>query len=277
MMQTIYQVDAFADKPFAGNPAGVCLLPEAASDEWMRNVAREMNLSETAFLVKQADGFNLRWFTPAVEVDLCGHATLASAHILWETGTLDAGEQARFHTRSGLLTANRIGDWIEMDFPAKMEQPAEAPADLAEALGVTPKYVGKNVFDYLVEVENEAVVRGLEPDFTRLGRLPVRGVIVTSRSASPEFDFVSRFFAPGAGVNEDPVTGSAHCALAPFWGKRLGKTELTAYQASTRGGVLRLRLAGDRVLIGGQAVTVMLCELALSWYPELVEGLKNLQ
>ena len=260
-MQTIYQVDAFADKPFAGNPAGVCLLPKAASDDWMRNVAREMNLSETAFLVKQADGFNLRWFTPAVEVDLCGHATLASAHILWEIGTLDAGEQARFHTRSGLLTANRKGDWIEMDFPAKMEQPAEAPADLAEALGVTPKYVGKNVFDYLVEVENEAVVRGLEPDFTRLGKLPVRGVIVTSRSASPEFDFVSRFFAPGAGVNEDPVTGSAHCALAPFWGKRLGKTELTAYQASTRGGVLRLRLAGDRVLIGGQAMTVMLCEL----------------
>jgi len=265
MTQIIYQVDAFTSQPFAGNPAGVCILPEAASEAWMRNVAREMNLSETAFLVRQADSFDLRWFTPAVEVDLCGHATLASAHILWETGVLRPGEQARFHTRSGLLTATQgkpgVGGWIEMDFPAKIEQPAEPPTDLVAALGVTVKYIGKNVFDYLVEVDSERTVRGAKPDFTWLGKLPVRGVIVTSRSTSPEFDFVSRFFAPAVGVNEDPVTGSAHCCLAPYWGKRLGKTEMVGYQASARGGVVKVRLAGDRVLLGGQAVTVMKCEL----------------
>lgn len=261
MSQTIYQVDAFTDIPFAGNPAGVCILPESAGDDWMRNVAREMNLSETAFLVRQADGFNLRWFTPAVAVDRCGHATLASAHILWETAVLLPNETAPFHTRSGLLTASRKGSWIEMDFPAKLEEPAEAPVNLPEALGVTPKYLGKNVFDYLVEVESEEVVRSLQPDFTQLGKLGVRGVMVTARSSSPELDFVSRFFAPGAGINEDPVTGSAHCCLAPYWGKRLGKTEMVAYQASARGGVLRLRLVGDRVLISGQAVTVLRCEL----------------
>ncbi|HYS18411.1 MAG TPA: PhzF family phenazine biosynthesis protein [Candidatus Binatia bacterium] len=257
----ITQVDAFTDTPFAGNPAAVCLLPAARDEGWMQSVAREMNLSETAFLVRQGDGFALRWFTPAVEVALCGHATLASAHVLWEDGHLPAQQQARFHTKSGLLTGDRAGEWIELDFPAKREEPAPAPPGLAEALGVTPKYVGKNQFDYLVEVDREDTVRRLAPNHAALAALPVRGVIVTSRADSAAYDFVSRFFAPGAGVPEDPVTGSAHCALGPFWQARLGKSELTAYQASPRGGIVRVRVAGERVKLGGQAVTVLRGEL----------------
>jgi PhzF family phenazine biosynthesis protein len=255
MPLTITQIDAFADRPFAGNPAAVCVLPEARDAVWMQSVAREMNLSETAFLVRQPDGYQLRWFTPAAEVDLCGHATLASAHALWEEGHLKSGEQARFHTRSGLLTADRDGDWIEMDFPAKPEEPAPAPEGLIEALGVSPKYVGKNAFDYIVELDSEAAVRAVKPNLTILEKLPVRGVIVTSRGT--DYDFISRFFAPAVGVNEDPVTGSAHCCLGPFWGSRLGKTEFLAYQASPRGGVVRVRLEGNRVRLGGQAVTVL--------------------
>lgn len=257
----IVQVDAFTDKPFAGNPAAVCVLPEPADERWMQDVAREMNLSETAFLHRQGDGFNLRWFTPAVEVDLCGHATLASAHVLWEDGHLKPGEPARFYTRSGLLTAARKGNWIEMDFPAKPEEPATPPPNLIEALGVTPKYVGKNQFDYLVEVESEEIVRRMKPNFTLLETIPLRGVIVTSLATSQGYDFVSRFFAPAAGVNEDPVTGSAHCCLGPFWNKRLNKNEFVAYQASARGGVVRVRVSGDRVYLGGQAVTVLRGEL----------------
>lgn len=257
----VVQVDAFTSTPFAGNPAAVCVLPGPRPDLWMQDVAREMNLSETAFLIKQDDGFTLRWFTPAVEVALCGHATLAGAHALWEDGHLNPDEQARFHTQSGLLTADRRGEWIELNFPVKLEERTEIPTGLAESLGAAPKYVGKNQFDYLVEVGSEAEVRGLKPDFTRLAALPVRGIIVTSRSSSPEFDFVSRFFAPAAGVNEDPVTGSAHCCLTPYWAKRLGKKEMIAYQASARGGVVKVRLAGDRVKLGGQAVTVLRGEL----------------
>jgi len=258
----IIQVDAFTNRPFAGNPAAVCVLPAPAPEEWMRHVAREMNLSETAFLVPRDGGFDLRWFTPAVEVDLCGHATVASAHVLWEDGHLPPGQQARFHTRSGLLLADRRGDWIELDFPAKLVAAAEAPAELLPALGVTrAAFVGKNVFDYLVEVDSEATLRALAPDHSALRKVPVRGVIVTAPSANAEFDFVSRFFAPGSGVDEDPVTGSSHCALAPYWGERLGKTSMTAFQASARGGVVRVRLAGDRVILGGQAVTVMTAEL----------------
>jgi PhzF family phenazine biosynthesis protein len=257
----IVQVDAFTDTPFRGNPAAVCVLPAPRDEAWMQAVAREMNLSETAFLLRQADGFGLRWFTPAVEVALCGHATLASAHVLWEDAHLPPGEQARFHTKSGLLTADRAGDWIELDFPAKPEAPAPAPPGLAEALGVAPTYVGKNQFDYLVEVDSEETVRALRPDHTALARLPVRGVMVTSRSGTRGYDFVSRFFAPGSGIAEDPVTGSAHCALGPFWAARLGKTELVAYQASPRGGVIRVRVVGDRVKLGGQAVTVLRGEL----------------
>ena len=257
----ITQVDAFTGKPFAGNPAAVCILSKAPDEQWMRDVAREMNLSETAFLVPQDGEYNLRWFTPSVEIDLCGHATLASAHVLWEEGRLAAGAQARFHTRSGLLLAERQGDWIEMDFPAKIEEAAAPPGDLAAALGVTPVYVGRNQFDYLVEVESAAALRSAQPDHSKLRKLTVRGVIVTARSDTPEFDFISRFFAPGAGVDEDPVTGSAHCCLGPYWSKRLGKSEFVAYQASPRGGVVRVRCSGDRVYLGGQAVTVLRGEL----------------
>ncbi|MFB3925783.1 MAG: PhzF family phenazine biosynthesis protein [Syntrophales bacterium] len=257
----IFQVDAFTSKPFTGNPAGVCILPKRRSERWMQDVAREMNLSETAFLRMQEDGFSLRWFTPAVEVDLCGHATLAAAHVLWETGMLKKNEQALFHTRSGLLTAERDGDWIRMNFPAEPDEEAAEPKELAKALGIKPKYVGKNRFDYLVEVESEKSVRAIKPDFRRLGAIPARGVIVTSRADTHEFDFVSRFFAPRVGVSEDPVTGSAHCCLGPFWGRRLGKNELIAYQASARGGIIRVQLAGDRIYLGGQAVTVMRGEL----------------
>jgi PhzF family phenazine biosynthesis protein len=253
----IYQVDAFTDEPFSGNPAAVCLLPQSREAAWMQAVAKEMNLSETAFLLKQEDGYNLRWFTPAVEVDLCGHATLASAHILWETGLLRREERARFHTRSGLLTAASQGGEIELNFPAKTDEPADAPPGLLEALKVRAQYVGKSKFDYLVQVDSEETVRRLNPDFPALKTLPVRGVIVTSQATTPGFDFVSRFFAPAAGVNEDPVTGSAHCTLGPFWSRRMGKQDFLAYQASERGGALRVRVAGDRVHLGGKAVTVL--------------------
>jgi PhzF family phenazine biosynthesis protein len=228
----------------------------------MRDVAREMNLSETAFLVPQADGYSLRWFTPTVEVDLCGHATVASAHVLWEDGHLPAGAQARFYTRSGRLLADQRGDWIQLDFPATIAEAAEPPPHLLDALGAKAQFVGRSKFDYLVEVASEEELRGLQPDFTTLRRLAVRGVIVTARAATPEFDFISRFFGPGSGIDEDPVTGSAHCALGPYWSKRMGKTEFTAFQASARGGVVRVSVKGDRVILGGQAVTVLRGELA---------------
>ena len=258
---TIVQVDAFTDTPFAGNPAAVCLLPEPRDERWMQDVAREMSLSETAFLHRREDGFDLRWFTPAVEVDLCGHATLASAHVLWEDGHLRPDEQARFFTKSGLLTAQRDGEWIELDFPVEAEEPVEAPPDLVRALAITPKYVGKNRFNYVVEIDSEAAVREVKPDFSLLQTLPVQGVIVTSLSASPEFDFVCRYFAPAAGINEDPVTGSAYCCLGPFWQQRLKKDAFLAHQVSPRGGVVRVRLSGDRVLLGGKAITVLRAEL----------------
>lgn len=257
MGQEIFQVDAFTDKPFAGNPAAVCILPAAAGEDWMQKLAREMNLSETAFLVPHADGFNLRWFTPAIEVELCGHATLASAHILWEQGFLPADQQARFYTQSGLLSAVRKDSWIEMDFPAVPEKQTDVPEGLLKALGVPARYVGKNRFDMLIELETAEAVRQMAPDFGLLRSISGRGFIVTSRSDSSQYDFISRFFAPAAGVNEDPVTGSAHCCLGPYWAKKLGLKELTGYQASARGGVVRVRVRDDRVYLSGQAVTVM--------------------
>jgi predicted PhzF superfamily epimerase YddE/YHI9 len=261
-MTRIVQVDAFTSEPFRGNPAAVCLLEEDRDAAWMQSAAAEMNLAETAFLRPRADGdFDLHWFTPAVEVDLCGHATLASAHVLWESGRLAPEQPARFHTKSGLLTADRRGDWIELDFPATPEQEVEAPPGLFEALGARARYVGRSRFDYLVELESEEAVAALRPDFGRLAKISARGVIATSRSASPDFDFVSRFFAPASGIDEDPVTGSAHCCLAPFWSGRLGKQSFLARQISARGGVLRVRLSGDRVLLAGQAVTVLQGEL----------------
>jgi PhzF family phenazine biosynthesis protein len=253
----LLQVDAFTSEAFKGNPAAVCLLDGERDAGWMQSVAAEMKLSATAFLLPRDGEFSLRWFTPAIEVALCGHATLASAHALWQEGALAAGATARFHTKSGLLTAVQDGDWSELDFPATLEQPVDPPPALLDALGITaPVYVGRNKFDYLVEVESEEIVRALEPDHARLRTIPVRGVIVTSRSSNPEFDFVSRFFAPGSGIDEDPVTGSAHCCLAPYWSARLGKDAMTAFQASPRGGVVRVRLEGDRVKLAGRAVTV---------------------
>ncbi len=261
MALPLYQVDAFAGRPFGGNPAGVCFLEQPRSERWMQLVAREMNLSETAFLTPREDGFNLRWFTPSVEVDLCGHATLASAHILWETGRLARNAPARFHTRSGLLTARNLGVEIELDFPATPVRPIVAPEGLERALKAKLLFTGQSVFDLLVEIESEAMLRALSPDLSALKQLTGRGVIVTCSGAGSQYDFLSRFFAPAAGIDEDPVTGSAHCALGPFWSERLGKTELRAYQASARGGAVGVRLQGERVLIGGQAVTVFSAEL----------------
>lgn len=260
----LLQIDAFTEAPFRGNPAAVCLLDRERDAAWMQSVGSEMNLSETAFLLPRSDGWSLRWFTPAVEVDLCGHATLASAHALWEERLLAPSATARFHTRSGLLTARKNGDWIELDFPATLEQRSDPPPALLKALGIAaPRYVGRNKFDYIVEVGSEDEVRRLQPDHAVLRQIPVRGVIVTSRSANGEFDFVSRFFAPGSGIDEDPVTGSAHCCLTPYWAERLGKNELIAYQASPRGGMLRVRIDGDRVKLAGRAVTVLRGELTV--------------
>jgi PhzF family phenazine biosynthesis protein len=255
MIAPIFHVDAFTDRPFAGNPAVVCLLPSWEDDGWLQAVAREMNLSETAFLVKHSDYFDLRWFTPTVEVDLCGHATLAAAHILWQQG-FAGGDEIRFSTKSGVLKAHRRENEIELDFPLKPEKEAEAPPGLLMALAVSARYVGKSQFDYLVEVESEAVLRRIAPDFKRLASLPVRGIIITCPAADSQYDFVSRFFAPGAGIDEDPVTGSAHCCLADYWRKRLNKTEFLAFQASSRGGVVKVRVEKDRVFLGGKAVTV---------------------
>lgn len=252
----IVQVDAFTAVPFAGNPAGVCLLDAPAPVTWMQAVAAEMNLSETAFVSPGGDGYDLRWFTPAVEVDLCGHATLATAHVLRERGAPSTAV-VRFHTRSGLLTARFDGAWIELDFPAKPAVPVPVPDGLAEALGAAPVRVERSHFDLLVELASEGVVRGLEPDIAAVSRVDARGVIVTAAASEPGVDFVSRFFAPRVGVPEDPVTGSAHCCLAPFWARRFGRDALTGYQASRRGGTVRVRAAGDRVILAGEAVTVL--------------------
>jgi PhzF family phenazine biosynthesis protein len=261
MPQSIYQVDAFAHQPFTGNPAGVCLLDAPRDDAWMQNVALEMNLAETAFLCPEDDGWRLRWFTPLVEVDLCGHATLASAHLLYETGVLPAHAEARFYTRSGLLTARKEGDLLWLDFPAEEAQAISPLSEMTDALGISPQWIGRNRMDYLVEAASEAEVRALNPDFRLLSRLPARGIIVTARSEDEPFDFVSRFFAPAAGINEDPVTGSAHCCLAPFWQERLNKRVMTGYQASPRGGIVQVEIRAGRVALGGQAITTLRGEL----------------
>ncbi len=259
MSQPFSIVDAFTDRPFAGNPAAVCVMERPAEERWMRDVAREMNLSETAFLHPEDEGYRLRWFTPTVEVDLCGHATLASAHILWQSGRLRG--EARFFTRSGTLKARRDGDLIWLDFPSLETTTSPAPDGLETALGARTVRVGRTRDDYLVELESAAVVRGLTPDLRALATLPVRGLIVTAASDDPAHHFISRFFAPRSGVPEDPVTGSAHCALGPYWGARLGLTELRAFQASARGGTLTIVLRGQRVELGGRAVTVSRGEL----------------
>ncbi|MDH4162310.1 MAG: PhzF family phenazine biosynthesis protein [Nitrospirota bacterium] len=258
MTTPVVQVDAFTDKPFCGNPAAVCILEELKDDAWMQNVAREMNLSETAFLIKNPDTYDLRWFTPAAEVDLCGHATLASAHVLWENGQVDRGQAIRFMTKSGLLTCAWKDGWIEMDFPAEPEHHDVPPRELIDALGVTPVYTGRNrLNDWLVEIESETVLRRLAPDFSLLAAVPMRGVMVTARSVTRGYDFISRFFAPRVNIAEDPVTGSAHCCLGPYWQKRLKRYAFYAWQASARGGEVHVRVAEERVLLSGKAITVM--------------------
>jgi PhzF family phenazine biosynthesis protein len=258
----IFHVDAFTTKPFHGNPAAICLTRHEQPREWMQWIAAEMNLSETAFVRKLDVDFELRWFTPTIEVDLCGHATLASAHVLWTEGL--AREPIRFHTRSGVLTCSQADNLIELDFPATPVTENEPAANLLQALNVRSTFVGRSKFDSFVVVDSEEIVRSLKPDFQALRIVTgIRGIIVTSKSTDSKFDFVSRFFAPGAGIDEDPVTGSAHCSLGPFWAERLGKNNLTGYQASPRGGVVHVRLDGDRVILGGNAVTVCRGELAL--------------
>jgi PhzF family phenazine biosynthesis protein len=254
-----FVVDAFADRPFSGNPAAVVPLEAWPADRFLQSLAMEMNLSETAYCVPRADrprSFDLRWFTPKVEVDLCGHATLATARVLLELGLAAEGDEIQFHTRSGILSARVGGNRIVLDFPVKAEQPAEPPAGLCDALGLEPRYVGKNQFDYLVEAATEDEVRRLAPNFGRLAAVPCRGVIVTAASTGGDFDFVSRFFAPAAGVDEDPVTGSARCCLADFWRKKTGKSRFNAWQASARGGRIEVELVGNRVLLGGAGVLV---------------------
>lgn len=277
--QPVVQVDAFTSKPFSGNPAAVCVLSEEAAKSrdtaWMQRVAMEMNLSETAFVTPTGAGdnrFRLQWFAPKCEVALCGHATLATAHVLWEEGHAKPESGLTFETRSGALTANRAQlegqDWIELDFPATEAKPADPPAGLAEALGTELLFVGRSKFDYLVTVGSEAEVRNLKPDFTDLAQVEARGVIVTAAAdeTSP-YDVVSRFFAPSTGVPEDPVTGSAHCAIGPYWMRELGRDKLSAYQASARGGSLQVRVDGERVRLVGQAVTVLRGELVELAHP----------
>lgn len=257
MPTDLWLIDAFTDSAFAGNPAGVCLLKAPAPEGWMRSVAREMNQAETAFLVPRKDGFDLRWFTPEVEVDLCGHATLASAHFLWAKRKVKPAGIARFHTRSGLLTAVKKKGWILLDFPATPPVECDAPVYLLDAFKAVGSPVFKTAFDYMIVLDKPGRLRDLKPDYRLLKAIETRGVIVTAPSDEPGVDFLSRFFAPAAGVPEDPVTGSAHCALAPYWTKRLGPAALVGRQVSARGGTVQVETAGDRVRLGGQAVTVL--------------------
>jgi PhzF family phenazine biosynthesis protein len=260
-----FQIDAFAEGPFRGNPAAVCLLDEPRDPDFMQRMAAEMNLSETAYVWPSGgpdERFHIRWFTPEVEVSLCGHATLASAHALWLAGRTERDVVA-FDSASGELLARRDGELVELDFPRREAARASPPPALVEALGVMPIEVGRSgERDYLVVVAAEDIVRTLRPDFATLGEVDARGVIVTARG-SGEYDFVSRFFAPAAGVPEDPVTGSAHCTLGPYWAARLRRDDLLGYQASARGGVVRVRVRGDRVLLGGKAVLIVSGRLAV--------------
>jgi len=256
-MIDIYQVDSFTTERFKGNPAGVCILDEFPNDRSMLNLAREMNLSETAFVVRNKDEFMLRWFTPTFEIDLCGHATLATAHILWTEGFWDKDKPIIFNTRSGQLIVNLINNLLEMNFPSlECSEVSELPNSLIEALGgINPIFLGKSGENYLIEVATEKEVRGIQINISKLLECKMQGVIVTAKGTG-KYDFVSRFFAPEVGVSEDPVTGSAHCVLATFWSERLGMTKFRAYQCSKRGGEVNLELLGDRVLLRGDAVTI---------------------
>lgn len=261
MPTTIYTADAFTNRPYSGNPAAVCPLDGPADETWMQAVAREMNLSETAFLWPLADGWSLRWLTPTVEVDLCGHATLASAHVLWQHGYADPTSTLRFQTRSGLLTADYHDGWITLNFPNEAPHEVAPIPTLHQALGVTPRWVGRNRMDVIALLDDATTVRTLAPNMAILATIEARGVIVTAPGDQAGVDFVSRFFGPNAGVDEDPVTGSAHCGLAPYWGSILHKSEMVGLQCSARSGFVKTTLVGDRVLLSGQAVTVLKGEL----------------
>jgi PhzF family phenazine biosynthesis protein len=252
----IWYIDAFAGRSFAGNPAAVCLLNEEADERWMQSLARETNLPATVFARPDGDAFSLRWFSPATELAFCGHGTLAAAHALWESGNLDRSRAATFQTPAGRLGATWRDGWVELDLPAERAHPVAPPADLLHAVGVSPRACARNRFDYLLELESEAAVRAVTPNLALLRAVATRGVIVTAPSATPGYDFVSRFFAPSAGIDEDSVTGSAHCCLGPYWAGRLGRDDLTGYQASARGGIVRVHVRGERVALVGQAVMV---------------------
>jgi len=257
----IYQVDAFANEPFKGNPAAVCILDKKISSEKMQNIASEMNLSETAFLIREKDGYNLRWFTPTVEVDLCGHATLASAFVLYHQNMVGRHREIAFFTRSGLLSAKEGGEWIKLDFPSLASgDEIQSPAIL-QALGIETGQIFHHEWNWIVEVASPDIVRELKPDFAKLGNICKGGVSVTSRSDRRDFDFISRVFAPSEGINEDPVTGSAYCCLGPYWGRKLNKQVLKAFQASSRGGTLKIKLLDERVALYGKAVLVMKGEI----------------
>ena len=261
MPHKLFQVDAFTETPFKGNPAAVCLLQGPEPVDWMQSLAMEMNLSETAFLLPEEDGWRLRWFTPKTEVPLCGHATLASAMVLFTTRPELREGPIRFNTLSGELRASWVGGRIALDFPAMVPEPAAIDPELEHALGISLLHAVHAGDYFLFEAEGDEAVRGMSPDFQALAQCPTPEVIVTARSADPAFDFISRFFAPRLGVNEDPVTGSAHCLLAPYWAEKLNKTTFKAFQASMRGGVLRVQLQGDRVEILGAAAFVFTGEL----------------
>ncbi len=263
MNLTIYQVDAFAEEIFQGNPAAVCILEDWLPDDLMQDIAQENNLSETAFLVRQGNEYGIRWFTPGLEVDLCGHATLASAFILFEK-VMENAVKVDFHSpRSGPLAVEKGEDgFLILDFPADEVSEIDSIHELNEALGAEPKKTFKGKTDIMLVFENQSQIEDMKPNFHALLKQDVRGVIVTA--PGDDVDFVSRFFAPQSGINEDPVTGSAHTTMIPYWSKELGKEKLSARQLSRRGGSLRCELAGDRVKIGGKAVLYMEGELQLA-------------
>lgn len=263
--QPVIQVDAFTDRPFAGNPAAVCVSQTPLDESLMQQIATEMNLSETAFLypLEGEGNYSLRWFTPAAEIDLCGHATLASAHVLWTEGHLATGMTARFQTKSGELLASRQGELIQLDFPVQPVHDAPISSAMVAAMNHADIVHGaRNDVNYLVELRSHQAVVNFIPDLNKIAKLPYQGVIITSAGEAP-YDFVSRYFVPAMGIPEDPVTGASHCSLAPYWQAKLGKDKMLAYQASERGGVLHVECTPERIYISGQAITVMRGELLL--------------
>lgn len=254
----LFQVNAFVEGPHRGNPAGVCLLPEARNEDFYQKVAIKMDMSETAFIIREGNIFHLRWFTRGgSEVDLCGHATLATAFILYENGYVSSDETIRFQTKSGVLTAQSDGELVKLGFPREeITEVKGSEYDFNKLMDLTPLYIGRTRFDYLLVADSEKAVKNLTPDFKKLQQIKTRGIIVTAKAQGKEYDFVSRFFAPAIGINEDPVTGSAHCALGPYWGAILKKNRLIGYQASREGGIVRVEVLKDRVLLSGKAQEV---------------------